>query len=63
MIEGAELLLHLKEGLGIGNGGFNFQTIADDPGILKECRFFPIVELGHLQGIEACKRPAVAFAA
>lgn len=35
-VEGAEFFLDLQEGLGVADGGFDFQAVADDAGIFEQ---------------------------
>src|SRR3974390_2251438 len=61
-VKGAELLLDLQEGPGVGNGGLDFQGIADDPRVAKECADFLCVITGDFGRIETAEEFAVAFA-
>ncbi len=62
LIERPELVLDRKKSPSVGNGGFNLEPIANDPGIPEKRRFFSGVEFGHLSRIKFGKRPTIPFA-
>ena len=62
IVEGAEFFLNLQEGFGVGDGGLDFEPIADDAGILEQDADFLGVVASDFGGIEATEEFAVTFA-
>src|SRR5579864_1682836 len=61
-VERAKLLLHPKEQAGVGDRGFDLQTVPYDPGILEELPPARGSKARDLVGIEVRKGPAVVGA-
>ena len=61
-VEGAKFLLHLEEGFRVGDGGLDFEAVADNAGIAEEGSRLLGVIARHFRGIEAAKELAIAFA-
>ena len=61
-VEGIEFLLDPEEGFGVGDGGLNFESIANDAGIAKERSSFCGVVASDSGWIEAAEKLAVTFA-
>ena len=62
-IEGPERFLQLKKSPGIRNCGLDFETIPDNPRIVKQRRFFSVVKLCNFHRIKSGKGAAIAFTA
>src|SRR5215469_657668 len=61
-VEGSELFLNFEEGLGVGDGGANFQFVADDAVVVQQRGDFALVEAGYALGVKLAEGGAVVFA-
>ena len=61
-VEGAEFFLDGEEGLGVGNGGGDFEAVADDAGIAKEFAGLAAAVAGDFAGVEMVEGGAIVFA-
>ncbi len=61
LIETTKLLLYFEEGLGVLNCGCDFQTVADNTGIVEELFDFALIVVGDAGRIELVESGAVVF--
>src|SRR5438105_480385 len=62
LIKAAELFLHLEKTTRVGNGAFDFQSIADDALIFHQVRDVDVIESGDLTRIKVLERLAKVIA-
>jgi hypothetical protein len=62
LVEAAELLRYLEEGLCVGNGGGHFQAVAHDAGVGQEGVHFALAVTRYQGGIEIVEDFAIAGA-
>lgn len=61
-VEGAEFFLDLEEGLGVADGGFDFQAVANEAGVFEQRAYFAAIEAGNFFWIEVGENAAVVVA-